>query len=347
MSDIGVRRVVGKLWLLGCLALATVGCGEATSDGTKEPGTGSLALYEAGCKTSAECDDGACIAAGSGTYCAPLCDDASAGCPSGRTGQCKATGEQTVACVPECAQAGDACPGELECVAGTGGFACAPRVACAPACDGRGCGTDGCGGSCGTCGAGTSCNEAGQCVGGCTAECTGKQCGSDDCGGAAAHARRGRAATKPASAWAAAPQSAPANSAGPTTAAELRHLRGGDELQRSRPVRERLHRRVCRQAVRVRRLRRGLRHMRGRDELQQGRPVRERLHRRVLRQAVRVRRLRRGCGTCGAGTSCDEAGQCVSGCTAECSGKQCGSDGCGGSCGACGAGTSCNRPASA
>ncbi len=45
---------------------------------------------------------------------------------------------------------------------------------------------------------------------------------------------------------------------------------------------------------------------------------------------------------CGAGTSCID-GQCVAGCTADCTNKQCGSDGCGGSCGTCGGGQICSR----
>ena len=43
---------------------------------------------------------------------------------------------------------------------------------------------------------------------------------------------------------------------------------------------------------------------------------------------------------CAPGTSCD-AGQCVSGCTADCEGRACGSDGCGGTCGACDEGQAC------
>ncbi len=46
------------------------------------------------------------------------------------------------------------------------------------------------------------------------------------------------------------------------------------------------------------------------------------------------------CGTCAAGTACDGAGRCV--CAPACAGKQCGSDGCGGSCGTCAAGTACD-----
>lgn len=50
------------------------------------------------------------------------------------------------------------------------------------------------------------------------------------------------------------------------------------------------------------------------------------------------------CGTCTSGI-CDSTGQCVASCTPSCTGKQCGSDGCGGSCGTCSlahATSSCN-----
>lgn len=51
---------------------------------------------------------------------------------------------------------------------------------CTPACAGRRCGSDGCGGSCGTCAVTQVCNTAGQC---CTPACAGRQCGPDGCGG--------------------------------------------------------------------------------------------------------------------------------------------------------------------
>jgi hypothetical protein len=55
---------------------------------------------------------------------------------------------------------------------------------CTPACTGKTCGDDGCGGTCGTCATGTSCNSSGACVKStCTPSCTGKTCGSDGCGG--------------------------------------------------------------------------------------------------------------------------------------------------------------------
>ncbi len=52
---------------------------------------------------------------------------------------------------------------------------------CTPNCAGVQCGPDGCGGVCGTCEAPESCTDAGQCT--CVADCDGKVCGTDGCGG--------------------------------------------------------------------------------------------------------------------------------------------------------------------
>ena len=48
------------------------------------------------------------------------------------------------------------------------------------------------------------------------------------------------------------------------------------------------------------------------------------------------------CGTCPTGQTCDASGQCQQGCMPSCTGKQCGSDGCGGSCGSCPNGQTCD-----
>ena len=53
---------------------------------------------------------------------------------------------------------------------------------CAPACDGKVCGPDGCGGTCGECTAPAECSQ-GVCTAPCTPDCTGKVCGSNGCGG--------------------------------------------------------------------------------------------------------------------------------------------------------------------
>lgn len=53
--------------------------------------------------------------------------------------------------------------------------------ACETDCDGRQCGSDGCGGSCGTCPPGNTCNaDDGSC---CAPQCVDKNCGFDGCGG--------------------------------------------------------------------------------------------------------------------------------------------------------------------
>lgn len=52
---------------------------------------------------------------------------------------------------------------------------------CQPACSGRQCGDDGCGGSCGSCVLPATCGPAGSCA--CVPSCSGKDCGGDGCGG--------------------------------------------------------------------------------------------------------------------------------------------------------------------
>lgn len=50
------------------------------------------------------------------------------------------------------------------------------------------------------------------------------------------------------------------------------------------------------------------------------------------------------CGSCNAGSACDQNGQCTisGGCERNCLGRMCGSDGCGGTCGSCVQGFNCN-----
>jgi len=50
------------------------------------------------------------------------------------------------------------------------------------------------------------------------------------------------------------------------------------------------------------------------------------------------------CGTCGFGQTCNPIlFQCVGGCVPDCTGKQCGDNGCGGSCGSCRGGQTCDN----
>ena len=70
---------------------------------------------------------------------------------------------------------------------GPPGFVCIDgecKVDCVPNCDGKECGTDGCGGECGLgdCPLGLQCID-GQCQNPCEPDCTGKSCGDDGCAG--------------------------------------------------------------------------------------------------------------------------------------------------------------------
>ncbi|MBM4372705.1 MAG: hypothetical protein FJ098_13675 [Deltaproteobacteria bacterium] len=71
----------------------------------------------------------------------------------------------------------ESCPAYATCVDG----ACVAD--CTPACDGRACGDDGCGGSCGTCEDGWYCWEGSCRYGLCEPDCAGRACGDDGCGG--------------------------------------------------------------------------------------------------------------------------------------------------------------------
>jgi hypothetical protein len=53
---------------------------------------------------------------------------------------------------------------------------------CTPRCEGKQCGPDGCGSFCGSCSQGTACNPQGICSITCTSNCSGKVCGPDGCG---------------------------------------------------------------------------------------------------------------------------------------------------------------------
>eukprot|EP01097_Dermamoeba_algensis_P008223 TRINITY_DN53_c0_g1_i4.p1 TRINITY_DN53_c0_g1~~TRINITY_DN53_c0_g1_i4.p1 ORF type:complete len:172 (-),score=34.34 TRINITY_DN53_c0_g1_i4:175-690(-) len=58
-----------------------------------------------------------------------------------------------------------------------------PPRACFKCCDGKQCGSDGCGGVCGTCGSNQFCNADGRCQALCKASCLNKECGDDGAGG--------------------------------------------------------------------------------------------------------------------------------------------------------------------
>ncbi|MGH2613708.1 MAG: pentapeptide repeat-containing protein [Thermomicrobiales bacterium] len=110
-----------------------------------------------------------------GTNCCPTCI---LPCPNGQ--RCCGDGTCAECCSDaQCASGvccrGTCCEDGLRCNDGQCGV-------CAPDCENRECGPDGCGDDCGACEAPDECNNrTGQCV--CRPNCDGKQCGPDGCGG--------------------------------------------------------------------------------------------------------------------------------------------------------------------
>lgn len=109
------------------------------------------------------------------------------GAPCDDDGDCPGSYCLAPVCTIPCLQSQD-CPEGWRCGRLPNGgapdiaFYCLPEV-CQPACDGKECGDDGCGGACGTCSGGLTC-EQGTCFPlGCTPNCYDKACGPDGCGG--------------------------------------------------------------------------------------------------------------------------------------------------------------------
>ena len=125
--------------------------------------------------------------------CTPKCDGKECGpdgcgetcgeCPPGKA--CGPGGLCSV-CVPQCEgkECGDnGCQGT--CGGCSFGYECKNNQCseiCVPTCPNKECGTDGCSGSCGTCMPGETCVGF-QCVIVCEPDCLGKDCGADGCGG--------------------------------------------------------------------------------------------------------------------------------------------------------------------
>ncbi|MBM4396792.1 MAG: SMP-30/gluconolactonase/LRE family protein [Deltaproteobacteria bacterium] len=125
-----------------------------------QPQCGGKQCGDDGC--GGEC--GTCV---EGTACqAGACVEASC------LGVCGGQSVSGCYCDNVCKDYGDCCPDVC---------ALCPEMCCSPACDGKACGDDGCGGSCGDCAPGWKC-EAGACVA-CAPACGTAVCGDDGCGG--------------------------------------------------------------------------------------------------------------------------------------------------------------------
>ena len=106
---------------------------------------------------------GACGTCAAGQSCTAAGQCAAAGCGSvTAAGTCNGT---TLTWCKDGALTTKDCKalGNFECKAVTSGFDCVAAAGCTPACNGKTCGADGCGGLCGTCTAGSSC-QSGTCV---------------------------------------------------------------------------------------------------------------------------------------------------------------------------------------
>jgi len=134
------------------------------------PGCGGCACEECVCSM-----DSYCCEYEWDSICVGECLDYCGGCGTG-PGMC---GDGNCADTPD-ENCGN-CPQDCPCAAGE---VCMWDTCCAPDCNGKECGDDGCGGTCGSCDDGCSCTAQGQCAGecGCIPDCNGKECGPDGCG---------------------------------------------------------------------------------------------------------------------------------------------------------------------
>jgi hypothetical protein len=139
-----------------------------------DPCAGSVKLV---CETAACGDDGcggSCGSCDGGETCTSgqcLTDPVGGGIDSCK-GHCGSKADSGCSCVAGCEALGTCCDDF------------AALCTCKPACDGKSCGPDGCGGTCGSCGVDKPfCSDSGICEATCAKKCDGKQCGPDGCGG--------------------------------------------------------------------------------------------------------------------------------------------------------------------
>lgn len=232
----------------------------------------------------------------------------------------EARGESCTTCPADCGcEAGEVCD--------AGSSTC---EACAPQCEGRACGDDGCGGVCGMCDGGVAC-VAGRCDAPCVPQCAGRECGGDGCGGACGACGGGEVCTAEGRCGAAPAQCGDEVCDGDEDCSTCPADCGaccGDGL--------------CAAAV-------------GEDcstcPADCGCPGGQACNVPVRRcEAVCAPQCAgRNCGADGCGGACGQclggqecaAGVCRDLCQPACAGRQCGGDGCGGSCGLCPAGQAC------
>ncbi|NMB74068.1 MAG: hypothetical protein GYA21_02940 [Myxococcales bacterium] len=228
---------------------------------------------------------------------------------------------------------------------------------CTPQCQGKECGPDGCGGSCGDCPGGETCDGSGQCVG-CTPQCQGKQCGPDGCGNLCGTCQPTETCNAnqqcvPATGevsigaispdWGYTDSETPVSITGGGFKAGATVRLGGTNLSAVQILSASLISATVPSGMQPGKYMLIVMNSDGGTaSLADAFEVRQRT---CTPQCTGKECGPDGCGgscgTCPANQTCDNAGQCI-GCTPQCQGKQCGPDGCGGECGTCGAGEVCD-----
>ncbi len=257
-----------------------------------------------------DCDFGQCVATGSDSTSPPdsISGDTKEETTPGEvsTDQVSEVGQDVPieelldqGCEPACngkVCGPDGCGGSCgECI---GGEVCLPggTQCCTPQCFGKLCGDDGCGGQCGTCPEGMECGVYDQCVPKCVPKCEGKECGPDGCGKTCGTCPEGKACGADAKCSVCVPVCAGKECGSDGCGGSCGGCLFGYECQNDKCVKSCIP--VC---------------------------------------------PNKNCGPDGCGGSCGECGvgeQCVDGrclmvCNPNCDGRQCGPDGCGGVCGKC------------
>ncbi len=132
------------------------------------------------CGANLKCADGDCVC--EFVECNGICCASDELCEADVCTKCVPEDAAVTCDQKQCGQSTNNCGAAIECGTCAENENCVDSLCeCVPACDGKACGDDGCGGQCGTC---TGTNE--QCIDGkctCVPACVDKQCGDDGCSG--------------------------------------------------------------------------------------------------------------------------------------------------------------------
>ncbi len=297
-SSIG--QCVPKAWTCNALYF---GAGDACdcACGGYDPDCKDPEAPLAGCGSLQKCDAaGKCVDKNpAGWTCAPTSYDALDGCDCGcgvPDPDCAVATLPVIGC-----KTGEACSTAGAC------------VACVPACNGKNCGPDGCGGSCGSCGEGAVC-DAGTCADPCKPTpiaCKYATCGDDGCGGSCGTCAAGKTCDGGTCVVVGLPE-APTSCVGHCGSTALSGCSCAPKCVANGTCCDD-YSAVC-----------------------TCKPD-------CTGKACGPNGCGGTCGTCGGNAPwCDATGQCSATCTKQCTGKACGDDGCGGTCGQCGADSVCS-----